>query len=165
MQVLPYERTLALAYARRWAFSRNPNYYAFDNIGGDCTNYASQCLFAGCGVMNETPTFGWYYHSLHSRSPAWTGVEYLYRFLVKNEGKGPFGAVTALAALEPADLLQLSFDGVSFTHCPLVVSIGDPTDPATILLAAHSDDAYGRPLSTYPAKALRPIHILGCRRP
>ena len=33
-------------YARKWAFSRNPAYYDFENIGGDCTNFVSQCLYA-----------------------------------------------------------------------------------------------------------------------
>ena len=51
----------AVAYARRWAFGRNPDYYDFSRLGGDCTNYASQVLFAGAGVMNFTPTYGWYY--------------------------------------------------------------------------------------------------------
>ena len=35
-----------IAYARKWAFSRNPAYYDFDDIGGDCTNFISQCLQA-----------------------------------------------------------------------------------------------------------------------
>ena len=57
----PYDRDAAVAYARRWALSRNPLYYDFEDIGGDCTNFASQCLFAGAGVMNFTPVTGWYY--------------------------------------------------------------------------------------------------------
>ncbi len=34
-----YDREKAVAYAREWAFSRNPEYYIFDEIGGDCTNF------------------------------------------------------------------------------------------------------------------------------
>ena len=75
MRIMEYNREAAVAYARRWAFSRNPAYYNFDALGGDCTNFASQCLFAGCGVMNYTPDLGWFYNSLNSRSAAWTGVE------------------------------------------------------------------------------------------
>ena len=33
-----------LDYAQKWALSRNPAYYNFDDIGGDCTNFVSQCL-------------------------------------------------------------------------------------------------------------------------
>ena len=33
-----YDRAHAVAYARRWALSRNPLFYDFTGIGGDCTN-------------------------------------------------------------------------------------------------------------------------------
>lgn len=46
-----YDRAAAVAYAHRWAFRRNPAYYDYEKIGGDCTNYASQCLYAGSGIM------------------------------------------------------------------------------------------------------------------
>lgn len=35
---MDYDRDKAVAYAHQWAFKRNPNYYNFDSIGGDCTN-------------------------------------------------------------------------------------------------------------------------------
>ena len=52
MKILNYDRKQAIKYAKAWAYFRNPNYYNFDNIGGDCTNYISQCIYAGCRVMN-----------------------------------------------------------------------------------------------------------------
>ena len=55
MEELTYDRAKAVAYAERWALSRNPRYYDFEDIGGDCTNFASQCIYAGAGVMNWTP--------------------------------------------------------------------------------------------------------------
>ena len=60
MRIIPYDRQAAASYAKEWAFGRNPKYYNFNNLGGDCTNFASQCIYAGAGVMNFTPTFGWY---------------------------------------------------------------------------------------------------------
>ena len=72
MTLRPYDRQAAVAYAHRWAYLRNPAFYNFDKLGGDCTNFASQCLYAGAGVMDYTPTFGWYYNSQYSRAPAWT---------------------------------------------------------------------------------------------
>ena len=71
----PYNRIEAVIYAHRWAYSCNPAFYDFEEIGGDCTNYASQCIYAGTGVMNFTPTFGWYYIDTNDRSPSWRGVE------------------------------------------------------------------------------------------
>ena len=107
MKNLSYQRTAAVEYARRWAFGRNPAYYDFSGIGGDCTNFASQCIFAGAGVMNFTPTFGWFYRSVNDRTPSWTGVEYLYNFLIHNEGAGPYAKEVPLSELEVGDVVQL----------------------------------------------------------
>ena len=86
-----YDRRRAREYARRWAYGRNPLFYNFTGIGGDCTNFISQCILAGCCTMNCRETFGWYYNSSYDRTPSWTGVQYLYDFLTANEGSGPWG--------------------------------------------------------------------------
>lgn len=159
MRTKPYDREKALAYAHQWAFGRNPRYYDFDRLGGDCTNFTSQALYAGSGVMNPTPTFGWYYYSLNNRAPAWTGVEYLYRFLVNNKGVGPVAVETDMYGVEPGDIVQISFDGRVFAHSPMIVAVGDPPDPSNILVAAHTYDADYRPLNTYEYAKLRFLHI------
>lgn len=164
--VIPYNRAAAVAYAHRWAFGRNPNYYDYEEIGGDCTNFASQCLYAGTGVMNFTPTFGWYYIDANNKAPAWTGVEYFRNFLVRSEpSPGPFGEETTLDRLQPGDFIQFDFKGGTFSHTPIVVKIGYPARPENILLAAHSYDADFRPLSTYFYKNIRYFHILGAYLP
>ena len=61
MRFALYDRRAAVLYAHRWAYGRNPAFYDYEGLGGDCTNFASQCIYAGSGVMNFTPTFGWYY--------------------------------------------------------------------------------------------------------
>lgn len=154
-----YDREKAVAYAHRWALGRNPAFYDFSAIGGDCTNFASQVIFAGAGVMNETPVLGWYYHSVNRRAPAWTGVNELYRFLTQNQGPGPQAAVVGLSQILPGDIIQLQFgNDNAFDHSPVVVNVGNRT-PDTILLAAHSNDADNRPLSTYSYRAYRCLHI------
>ena len=155
-----YDRQAAAAYAKKWAFGRNPKYYNFDRLGGDCTNFASQCIFAGAGEMNYTPTFGWYYKDLNDRAPAWTGVEYLYNFLTKNDGKGPFGEETKLSHLEPGDIVQLGRATGDYYHTPVVVAIKN----GKIYVAAHTYDAYMRPLSSYNFARIRGVHILGVRK-
>ena len=157
-----YERGKAVAYAHKWAFGRNPAYYNFEGIGGDCTNFASQCLHAGGGVMNFTPTFGWYYVNASRRAPAWTGVVYLWNFLTRTgRSVGPTGKLCGLAELEPGDIIQLSFDGEAYRHCPVVVSVGFPATPDNVLVAAHTDDADNRPLSTYSYEKMRCLYITG----
>ncbi|MCZ4150937.1 hypothetical protein BZG21_41870, partial [Escherichia coli] len=44
-----YRRDLAVAYADQWWNSINPAYEEFEV---DCTNYVSQCLFAGGAPIN-----------------------------------------------------------------------------------------------------------------
>ncbi len=163
-QVLPYDREAAVTYAHTWAYRRNPAYYDFSAIGGDCTNFASQCLYAGSGIMNETPLYGWYYRTANDRTPSWTGVQYLYDFLTRNMGAGPFASETSLMRLEPGDLVQLAFDREErYAHTPVVVRVDSPTLMG-VLVAAHSNDADFRPLSTYRIRKLRCLHIEGVRQ-
>ena len=155
-----YNREAAVAYAHEWAFSRNPDFYSFDDIGGDCTNFASQCIYAGAGVMNFTRNTGWYYISPSDRAAAWTGVAFLHKFLINNTGPGPFAAILPLRYAQPGDVIQLSSDGEVFTHSLVVVR----TRPK-ILVAAHSKDADMRPLHTYNFRRLRLLHIEGVNPP
>ncbi|MDE6058515.1 MAG: amidase domain-containing protein [Clostridia bacterium] len=160
MKNVIYDRTLTVQYARRWAFRRNPAFYDFSAIGGDCTNFASQCIFAGAGEMNFTPTFGWYYISANDRTASWTGVEYLYRFLTENEGVGPYAKEVPLSELEAGDIVQLGRETGDFYHSPVVVGFSR----GQILVAAHSYDAYDKPLSSYSFDRVRGLHILGVRK-
>ena len=156
MKKKEYDRSQAVAYARRWALFRNPAYADFEEMGGDCTNFVSQCLFAGSGVMNFTPVFGWYYINFKKRSPAWSGVEYLWRFLVENKGPGPYGSAVGLEAVKPGDVVQLGRIGAGFTHAALITE----TAPR-ILVCAHTYDSLDRPLDTYDHELRRFFHVDG----
>ncbi|MBQ2841391.1 MAG: amidase domain-containing protein [Oscillospiraceae bacterium] len=159
---MEYDRAAAVRYARRWAFRRNPAYYNFDDIGGDCTNFVSQCVYAGAGVMNYTPAYGWYYISPDNRAPAWTGVQFFYNFMTANQGAGPYGYDAPLSEALPGDIIQLAYNNsASFTHTLLVVGVSINRNPRNILLAAHTNDAYRRRLSSYSYTNIRLIHILG----
>ena len=166
-QVMPYNREQAVEYARRWAFSRNPLFADFTGRGGNCTNFVSQCLLAGTCQMNFTPDFGWYYISESDRAAAWTGVEFLYNFITSNadpenpvgEGLGPFGHEVPRSDVEPGDVIQLGRRDGDFYHTLLVVRRG----LFGIRVAAQSDDAFNRALSTYSYSRIRYIHIDGYR--
>ncbi len=160
MQTINYNRADAVSYARRWAFGRNPDYYIFDTLGGDCTNFVSQCIFAGAGQMNYTPDFGWYYISVTDRAAAWTGVTFLYNFLTTNEGLGPFAAEVNENEIRTGDIIQLGRNDGSFYHS-LIVTAKIPQ----ILVSAHSNDALDRPLDTYVYDRARFLHIQGVRIP
>ena len=158
-----YDRYRAVEYAKRWAFDRNPLFDNFAGIGGDCTNFASQCIYAGAGVMNFTPTFGWYYRSAEDRAPAWSGVEFFYNFLTRAESSpGPIATSSQnLTLARPGDMIQLLFEGDVFQHTPVVISTDGSGDPSRIFVAAHSNDADCRPLDTYNYQRYRLLHIEG----
>ncbi len=166
-QVKPYDRERAIEYARRWAFSRNPLFADFTGRGGNCTNFISQCLLAGTCQMNFTPDFGWYYISESDRAAAWTGVEFFYNFITANadpenpvgEGLGPFGHEVPRSEVEPGDVIQLGRRDGDYYHTLLVVR----RTFFGIRVAAQSDDAFNRSLSTYSFSRIRYIHIDGYR--
>jgi len=163
---IPYDRAKAVEYARRWALSRNPMFEDYTGIGGDCTNFVSQAIFAGTCVQNYTRDFGWYFISPENRAPAWTSVEYFYDFMTgapefasENGGTGPFGFPIPLERVQPGDVIQLSDEEGDFYHTLIVSAV----EGGEIYICAHSDDALDRPLSSYNNASERAIFIAGAR--
>lgn len=155
MNIKPYNRTLAINYAKKWALARNPKYYNFDPVGGDCTSFVSQCLYAGSQKMNYSSKIGWFYKNGYSKSPSWSGVEFLYDFLVNNKGVGPRGKEVSQSQIEAGDIAQLSFSGNKFEHSLFIL------DPSTLSVAAHTYDVLGKKISEYNFSKVRLIHIIG----
>ena len=161
----PYFRERAVEYARRWAFDRNPLFGVFDGLGGDCTNFVSQCVYAGCCVQNYTETFGWYYINMNDRAPAWTGVVPFYDFItgsgdfaVNDDRIGPFGREVDRAYVEIGDVVELQNGYGEFYHSALISDIRN----GELYVCAHADDSLDRPLSSYRlAEGYRYVHIEG----
>ncbi|WP_308415519.1 amidase domain-containing protein [Sporanaerobium hydrogeniformans] len=161
----PYNRKNALRYAHAWSYFRNPNYMDFSLLGGDCTNFISQCLYAGCEIMNPTPVYGWYYWSPSQRTASWTGVKFLHKFLTQNEGIGPFGKEVTIDEVLPGDIIQLANAENTFYHSLLIVAVLGSPSPSNLLIATHTLDSDYRPLATYDYFFARFIHIEGIRTP
>ena len=157
--IKPYLRERAVEYARKYAFSQNPLFANFKGIGGNCTNFVSQSIYAAACVMNYTPTFGWYFISLDDRSPSWTGVDYFYDFMTSNAGVGPFAEETTPERAEIGDVIQLGREADGYYHTLIIVGF-DGDDP---LVAAQTDNALDRPLSAYTYDYSRFLKILGVR--
>ena len=164
MRELEYNRQKALKYAKKWAFSRNPKYYDFDPVGGDCTNFISQCIFAGSNTMNYTKNTGWYYINGNNKSPSLTGVEFLYKFLTNNKNVGPYGKEINQKEIELGDIVQLSFSGQKFEHTLMIVNIEKYFSLAGIKIASHTYDSYNKSIAEYSFKKVRFIHIEGVRK-
>ena len=168
LRLVPYNRLAAVQYAHKWAYGRNPAFYDYEQIGGDCTNFASQCVYAGSGIMNFEKDFCWYYIDPNNKAPAWTGVEYFSRFMTREDASvGPVAVNATISQLEPGDVVQLSFDGEKWNHSPVVVRLlrQPALWPADVLIAAHSYDSDNRPLSTYDYQSIRFLHFTGVRKP
>ena len=163
--IKPYIRENALLYANRYAFSQNPVFGNFAGIGGNCTNFVSQCIYAGSCKMNYKKTFGWYYIDQNNRAPAWSGVDELYSFLTgapdfiaNNGGYGPYATDARSASrIDLGDIIQLAREDGSFYHSLIITGFTDND----ILVSAQSNDALDKPLSQYSYASLRAIHIEG----
>ncbi len=158
----PYNRERAVEYAKTWALGRNPLFFDFTGIGGNCTNFVSQCLLAGSCTMNYTPEFGWYYISSEDRAPAWSSVEFFYDFLTQkftdqNGGVGPFATQVPREEAELGDVVQYANAEGDWYHT--VIITGREGDE--ILVSAHSNDALDRPISSYDFAQARFLHIEG----
>ena len=117
--------------------------------------------------MNFTPTFGWYYRNANDKSPSWTGVSYFYNYLTEKKVRtGPFGIETSISGIQPGDFVQLELTrDLTFDHTPIVVERGEAPSLENVLVAAHSQDADFRPLSTYDFTQIRFLHVLGAWHP
>ena len=151
-----YDRKKAIQYAEKWAFKRNPEYYNYDNIGGDCTNFVSQCIYAGSNVMNYKKTFGWYYINANEKAPSWSGVNYLYNFLTRNfEGAGPVGKRVSQNQIKIGDVVQLAFLKSNFSHSLIVTKLLN----GEIFVSTHTDDCFNRNLNSYKYSDIRFISM------
>ena len=154
MKIKSYNRNSAINYARKWALGRNPQYYNFDPVGGDCTSFVSQCLFAGSQKMNYNLEKGWFYNNGYDKSPSWSGVEFLYKFLTQNKSYGPRGKEVSQNEIQAGDIAQLSFWGNKFEHSLFIL------DPSIVSVAAHTYDVLDKKISEYNFSKIRFIHII-----
>ena len=76
-----FDRVKAREYMKKYWNNYNEEYYDFSQIGGDCTNYASQIMrYAGVPFTSrvEFPTYkDWYYYNPewgYGRSSTWTSA-------------------------------------------------------------------------------------------
>ncbi|MEI2395013.1 amidase domain-containing protein, partial [Paenibacillus phytohabitans] len=86
-----YRREEAAAYADRWWKDGNPEFEIFEV---DCTNYVSQCLFAGGAPINYTGKreTGWWYKGYNGAqewwSFSWAVSDSLQRYLSGSRSSG-----------------------------------------------------------------------------
>lgn len=128
-----YNSKLASEYAQKYALNYNTKYKSFDNSGGDCTNFVSQCLHAG----NIPITNSW-----RPYSTSWIRVNELYHYLIKNA----IGVnITSKPPYKEGDVIQFYANSKGyFSHSGVITkSLGY----GEYLYCCHSYDKLNFPLS------------------
>lgn len=169
---LSYDRNGAIDYAHYWYDKRNPNYYDFSGIGGDCTNFVSQAFYIGGKMPMGFPdtlgvgTPGWYYLDVWHRARAWVWVDSLYDFIVNdpdNISGGPEGYEVDLNGAIRGDVIQYERTGDSiWDHSVIIVSAEDiGYGEMMYWVASHDDDVDNYPYTSFAYNDVRFIRVVG----
>ncbi|NOU63686.1 hypothetical protein GC096_06555 [Paenibacillus sp. LMG 31461] len=121
-----YNRPKVVQYAEKWWQTPNPSYEYFEV---DCTNYVSQCLFAGGAPMDYTGKreSGWWYAGKKGNqelwSYSWAVANSLHHYLERPHKHGLTGTVVKDAwELQPGDTISYDWDGDGrFQHNTIVI--------------------------------------------
>jgi hypothetical protein len=138
-----YDRVRALRYAELWWNGANPS---FPNLADDCTNFISQCLWAGQMPIRggSTRASGWWYQfgtkdPSENWSYSWTTSQALYLYLLH---KVNASQVKNARDLRIGDLVFYDWGGNGrYHHTSIVTDFDQQGDP---LVNAHTDASYHR---------------------
>ena len=125
-----YDRISAMEDARRWALSRNPRFKDYENWGGNCTNYISQCINAGKIPMDNRGNNimkQWYWYEDNKRTPSWTSSQLFFEYCINNnkedtENFGIYAVETSYDKLELGDIVQLVENNKAY-HTMIITNI------------------------------------------
>lgn len=129
-QLIDYDRDSAVSYATKWALGNNPLYNNYENWGGDCTNFISQCLHSGNVPFDSSSREdykNWYWYSDHDRTPSWTSAEAFYQYIINNnndktQNYGIYARDAKYNELDAGDLVQLVYQGKAY-HTMIVSEV------------------------------------------
>ncbi|OEF98987.1 hypothetical protein BHF71_09870 [Vulcanibacillus modesticaldus] len=151
-----YDREKVVYYADKWWNSYNPRFRHFED---DCTNYVSQCLFAGGAPMTYAANrSGWWYKGNGSKSDSWsfswTVAHNLRWFLEVNKRGLTATVVSSAGQLTIGDVICYDFDGDGkWQHNTIVTAIDSSGMP---LVNAHSINSKKRYWSYQDSSAWTP---------
>jgi hypothetical protein len=163
-----YDREAAVAYAKRWALGRNREYKDYEDWGGDCTNFISQCLRAGkipFDHSGNSPIKQWYWYSDKERTPTWTAAEPFYKYITGNNKEGTqnygiYAVEVDYNQLEIGDIVQLTYEGRAYHNMIISEVILEGDYLIDYLVCQHTYDLLNYPLSLKEGNK-RYIKILG----
>lgn len=141
-----YNRVEAANYATRYALEPNKKYTYLKpsgEDGGDCTNFVSQCLYAGGAPMDHNIIRPWWYDIKQGKgSICWTVAHSLYWYLKVNQRINR----NVIKGLEVEDITKLeigdvifyeNFDNAIF-HAAIITSFVDVGDTRQPRISQHT---------------------------
>ncbi|MBQ3100860.1 MAG: amidase domain-containing protein [Clostridia bacterium] len=173
----PYNAEQALAYSYEWAgkyeMKRNPRYFAYDEYGGNCNNFTSQCLFSSGIPMDLSGDiyhqWKWYgddingYSTAYGRTMSWTGVEFFWQYCSENNGRGIVADCSSnVYSGRPGDIIQYVNEGVG-VHSVIITKVIYDENGYVIdyLINSNTTDKVDCPMSIYGYTDFRLIRIAG----
>lgn len=140
---LSYDPKKAAAYADKYVNPNikgsidssyyNPAYNNFNGVGGDCTNFASQCLYAGGLPMTDE----WYYKSASNYSSTWTFSRYHFQYM-SGIGKAVWNP-SASDIYMGSPVYYRSAGGQNISHTTICVGTNSAGTP---VVNSHNKDYY-----------------------
>lgn len=122
-----YDRSKAVEYAETWWNGANPKYLEFEV---DCTNFVSQCLFAGGAPMDYTGKreSGWWYAGKQGSQELWSfswAVAHKLQTYISSSRRGLHGFIVQdPRELRPGDTISYDWDGDGrFQHNTIVTAL------------------------------------------
>ncbi len=172
-----YDAEAAVEYANSWVGKtetlRNSEWGEYDDYGGNCNNFISQCLFAGGIPMDTKGAIGvqwkWYGEGVNERqtkkgrSYSWTGVGHFYQYCLHNTGYGLVAWTDGnYFAGQKGDIMQCGILD-AWKHSVIITECVKDENGVTIdyLTASNTSDRINYPASAYAYPELRVIRIFG----
>ena len=168
-----YNRDEAVSYVKKYVQDRNSEWVKYDDVGGNCQNYASQMLIAGGIPMDFDGDISvqWKHYSStvnesqtkKGRSYSWTGVGYFYTYAKNNRGSGLVAQVDAnYYSAEKGDVVQVGYNK-EYRHTAVVVDLAKDENGniIDIIINSNTINMENFPLQGYVYPMKRVIKILG----
>ena len=159
----PYDRAAAYDYLMAYCDERNPRWYAYDDVGGNCMNFGSQVLLAGGIPEDEKGDEEWYWDGQNDLDLSWINVGHFYDYCRDNEGYGLVADTEAgYYTGEVGDVMIVGFAG-DHRHTTIISHVVEDEEGNVVdyLITCNTTNYKDFPVSAYYYTFHRLIKIFG----
>ena len=157
-----YNRQAAYFYMQTWIEQRNDNWYAYDDVGGNCQNFGSQVLLAGGIPMDEEGDAQWYWYTHDYQDYSWINVGYFMDYAKANTGYGLVSQPEASYYTgDVGDILIFGDDGLNHTTVIADAITDENGNTVDYLVCSNTSNYRNFPASAYYYTRHWLVRILG----